>query len=260
MFYFILRRRIYYAKMGPSQEPIRFPALNVFIASTRSSEEVLQAIYQNKDFTTIAYRWCVTMAKSNVLDQAIASLGQTRPIIQTLPALVQQKSDVVLRQNEAPIPLESEIDFLSAKEWLHRREVGKAQAKLGQENGKDDIPETPEVQKEFANELSLAAMNEVGMADLEYHGEGEKKKLNYIVKPKRDLSTLDIAMFGWEASRVLRDSHLGLCNGSSLVSLDLQAYGSFKTRSGTIKNLFNVSNMVTRLMLSHSYLLITLVS
>lgn len=39
-FYFILRRRIYHAKLGPSQHPIRFPGINVFLASTYLSEEV----------------------------------------------------------------------------------------------------------------------------------------------------------------------------------------------------------------------------
>ncbi|KAK3399677.1 hypothetical protein B0T20DRAFT_350538 [Sordaria brevicollis] len=227
--------------MGPSQDPIALPPLNGFIASVASNMELLRAIHSNRGFTSIAYKWCVAMAKSNVLDQAIGSLGQTRPVVETLPALHQEKSDVALRQDQAPIPLDNEIDFLAAKEWLHRQEVNKAYEKLGEENGKDDIPETTQALKQQANEFSVAAMNEVGMVDLEYHREGKNQKVNYMVQRKRNLSTLDIALFGWEVSRAVRDTHLGLRGGSSIAPEDLQAYGSSKNRSDALKELFRVS-------------------
>ncbi|KAJ4367787.1 hypothetical protein N0V85_009132 [Neurospora sp. IMI 360204] len=216
--------------------------MNVFLASAAHSEAVRQAIFDNQQFTIVAYSWSVTLAKSNALDQGIASLGQTRPCINTLQALVDLKSDPALKQQGASIPLDNEVDFLAAREWRFRKEAEKAHTKLGQNNGKDDIPQTQSDQKKLANELSLAAMNEVGMVDLEYHGDGKKKKVNYIVQRKRDLSTLDVALFGWEASLVLRDSHLGLFRGSSFnTGLDIQAYRTHKERSDTLTKLFKVS-------------------
>ncbi|KAK3502215.1 hypothetical protein B0T13DRAFT_523954 [Neurospora crassa] len=202
--------------------------MNMFLA-TAISNEVRQAIQTNQKFTRVAYSWSVTLAKSNALDQGIASLGQTRPCINNLQALVDLKSDPALKQPGASIPLDNEVDYLAAKEWCYRQEVRKAHAKLGQANGTDDIPQTQRDQKKLANELSLAAMNEVEMVDLEYHGKENKKKLNYIVQRKRELSALDVALFGWEASLALRDGHLGLSRGSSATtSLDIEAYQTHK--------------------------------
>ncbi|EGO58623.1 hypothetical protein NEUTE1DRAFT_98867 [Neurospora tetrasperma FGSC 2508] len=186
--------------------------------------------------------WSVTLAKSNALDQGIASLGQTRPCINNLQVLVDLKSHPALKQPGASIPLDNEVDYLAAKEWCHRQEVRKAHAKLGQDNGTDDIPQTQRDQKKLANNLSLAAMNEVEMVDLEYHGKENKKKLNYIVQRKRELSALDVALFGWEASLALRDGHLGLSRGSSATTrLDIEAYQTHKERSDILTKLFHVS-------------------
>ncbi|KAK3484872.1 uncharacterized protein B0T23DRAFT_327877 [Neurospora hispaniola] len=215
--------------------------MNMFLA-TAISNEVRQAIRNHQQFTRVAYTWSVTLAKSNALDQGIASLGQTRPCINNLQALVDLKSDPALKQQGASIPLDNEVDYLAAKEWCHRREVEKAHAKLGQDNGTDDIPQTQWDQKKLANDLSLAAMNEVDMVDLEYHGKENKRKLNYIVQRKRELSALDVALFGWEASLALRDGHLGLSRGSSATThLDIEAYQTHKERSDILTKLFHVS-------------------
>ncbi|EAA33517.1 hypothetical protein GE21DRAFT_5282 [Neurospora crassa] len=215
--------------------------MNMFL-TTAISNEVRQAIQNNQQFTRVAYSWSVTLAKSNALDQGIASLGQTRPCINNLQALVDLKSDPALKQPGASIPLDNEVDYLAAKEWCYRQEVRKAHAKLGQANGTDDIPQTQRDQKKLANELSLAAMNEVEMVDLEYHGKENKKKLNYIVQRKRELSALDVALFGWEASLALRDGHLGLTRGSSATTrLDIEAYQTHKERSDILTKLFHVS-------------------
>lgn len=214
--------------------------MNIFLA-TAISNEVRQAIQNNQQFTRVAYSWSVTLAKSNALDPGIASLGQTRPCINNLQALVDLKSDPALKQPGASIPLDNEVDYLAAKEWCYRQEVRKAHAKLGQANGTDDIPQTQRDQKKLANNLSLAAMNEVEMVDLEYHGKENKKKLNYIVQRKRDLSALDVALFGWEASLALRDGHLGLSRGSSATTrLDIEAYQTHKERSDILTKLFHV--------------------
>ncbi|KAK3947392.1 hypothetical protein QBC32DRAFT_187906, partial [Pseudoneurospora amorphoporcata] len=216
--------------------------INVFLASNNLSKEVRQAISDHQMFTNVAWTWSITLAKSNALDQGIASLGQTRPIINRLQALDDLKSDPALKQKGATIPLDNEVDFLACREWRFRQAAAKAHTTLGQANGNDDIPLTQSDQKALANGLSLAAMNESGMLDQKYHGKGKKKKLNYIVKRKRGLSTLDVALFGWEASLALRDSHLGLSIGSSSINrLDIQPYQTHKERSDTLTKLFKIS-------------------
>ncbi|KAK1779791.1 hypothetical protein QBC45DRAFT_325239, partial [Copromyces sp. CBS 386.78] len=216
--------------------------INVFLASSNLSKEVRQAICDHQMFTNVAWTWSITLAKSNALDQGIASLGQTRTIINRLQALDNLKSDPALKQKGATIPLDNEVDVLASREWRFRQAAAKAYATLGQANGKYDIPLTQSDQKALANGLSLAAINESGMLDLKYHGKGKKKKLNYIVKRKRGLSALDVALFGWEASLALRGSHLGLSGGScSINGLDIQPYQTHKERSDTLTKLFKIS-------------------
>lgn len=193
----------------------------------------------------VAWKWSITLAKSKALDQGIASLGQNLPVVKRLRHLDQEKSDVALKQGGAEIPIANELEFLACREWRFRQAAGRAHLKLAEGNDKDDIPVTQSEQKELANNLSQAAMNEVGMVDQKNHGDEDNKRLNFIVRRKRDLSTLDIALFGWETSLALRDSHLGLTKeSSSIVGLDIQPYETFKKRGETLTKLFKVSTQL----------------
>ncbi|KAH7625406.1 hypothetical protein B0T09DRAFT_361365 [Sordaria sp. MPI-SDFR-AT-0083] len=127
------------------------PAIMPPMMEPENLEDIMYgASEEQRQFTTVAWTWSITLAKSNALDQGIASLGQTRPIISRLQALDDLKSDLGLKQDGATIPLGNEVDFLASKEWRFRQAAAIAHAVLGE-----------------ANDLSLAAMNEASMVDLD---------------------------------------------------------------------------------------------
>lgn len=267
-FDFIRRMQIQHAKSSSTPLMV-FPTVNDFFATLPADDPATLPMLNNMQFTIVGYKWMVTLAKSNALIQGITSLGQTRPIVNSLQALLDKTSEVRdFKEEVAPNPVDGEasdpgngeasnppvtriinpistvIDFLAAREWCRRRDCVEAREAFGQQNGTNDIPLDQATQKKLAGQLSLAAMNEVGMVDNLYHGKPGKKKLNYIIKRLRELPTLAVSLLGWEAVFDAIDSHLGISQVPIYTTdLEIQPYRLFTDRYEKMKELFSVSTI-----------------
>lgn len=75
---------------------------------------------KNTDFTVGAYNYLVMMAQADSLDTSMASLGQTREIINALDNLAATRT-YPLTGEKFSSPFKNVLDFLAAKKWCERK-------------------------------------------------------------------------------------------------------------------------------------------
>ncbi|KAH7625411.1 hypothetical protein B0T09DRAFT_393475 [Sordaria sp. MPI-SDFR-AT-0083] len=216
---YILLRNIQVEHAGQDPSEIPYPPLNRYTATISHTDDVYALAMKNTDFTVGAYNYLVMMAQADSLDTSMASLGQTREIINALDNLAATRT-YPLTGEKFSSPFKNVLDFL---------------------------PRDPAAQKAKAEGLSQAALNEVNLVDNIWHGTEQNPTLNPVIKKKRNMSALTLALFGWEALVGYRERKRGHSpDGRTKVSMFAsdfvyRMYDSLKERLEDVEKLFRTS-------------------
>ncbi|KAK3399679.1 hypothetical protein B0T20DRAFT_451916 [Sordaria brevicollis] len=230
--------------IGQDPTEIAYPPATVYTAAISHTDPLSPLVAQNADFTIGAYNYMVMMAKADSLESSMASLGQTRDIINIMDDLASTRTYPLNAQGFSS-PIENELDVLAAKKWCDLKRHEQTVNWEGAEElavAAQDWPRDPAAQKAKAEELCQLALNEVEIVDNIWHGSANNQKVNPIIKKKRGMSALTLAIFGWDALFAVRDCQIGAPKIPMFATgYVYRMYESFQARMADVEELFRTS-------------------